>query len=43
METPDHILDIPVVLDVVPVELLALVDRDVLDAHKLFAHTLYNI
>ena len=42
METPTHNLDIPFVLDVVPVDVPALVVLDVLGAHKLLADTAHN-
>ena len=35
-------LDIPIVFEVVPVDVNALVGLDVLDAHQLFADTVHN-
>lgn len=40
---PGHILDIIVLMDVVPVNVPALLDLDVRDAERIYAHNVTNL
>ena len=42
LETQNNVFDVPIILEIVPIDVPALVRSDVLDAHGIFAETVSN-